>query len=881
MIAPLVHTQGRIRPMSCAGTGEGNPMGLTFAGGMSPAKRPGDPMAKLVCRAGPDAGHEYPLATEKTVFGRRQSCDVPIMDSMASREHFVIRREGRLYTISDLESRNGTRVNGRKITERQLEFGDVVQVGEVEWILVKEEGDVELRDLLTSKYEILEKIGEGGMGIVYKAIQRSMDRTVALKVLAPKYAARPRFVNHFIEEARAAGRLNHPNIIQVHDVDSENGVHYFSMEFVEGSTCTQLLHARGPFGPAEALEITRLTAKALQYAHENRIIHRDVKPDNIMVGINNLVKLADLGISRTFDEAAAENSVKRIVGTPQYMAPEVARGQRIDHRVDIYSLGATLHQLLTGQQLFPDITGSDLLKAHVKKIPRPPSSIDNRIPPTIDELVAELVAKDPSDRPATAQKVVARIDRLQSESGLAPELPANGETQMLRMFAAGKTAPDPAIAGAAESPAAPAKPAPARPRSANRTPSRSNSTATRQHSGGGGGGGAVKAILIIMILGLGGALVYQLRGVISSHLGNEAGSQPEPPTTTSTPPIVSQNDEDPTGADDQPAPPTDPHAAARNRLDTLAARLASDPQSAALKEIRAALDQLSLEQLPPDLLTRLGGLRDTLDELTRLREEEQANDALVQLRSEIETLLQQDDFDGAVARLQSHQGSDSERVRQQIAHLQQTIEESRDSFVERTRAKIESLKIRLDADGLRALKAVLPPSLLDDAIAEEIQQAINQIDDQIYAKYRGVVDDALTAFLDWDLDRVAKMYRDEHARIQAQTLQAELQLLNNSAQVLKELGARVQAAIDAKQDERITFRGRLQNYPDPYLIGADAAHLQIKVSTGTAQVQWSRLKKQEYAQVLMRTLGGIPDDLRQALDHFFEQRDAAQAAKEP
>ena len=254
-------------------------------------------------------------------------------------------------------------------------------MGEVEFIFAKEEGDTDLKDLLTKKYEITEKIGEGGMGIVYKARQKSMERTVALKILMPKFSSRPRFVEQFIKEARAAGALNHPNIIQVHDVASENGVHYFSMEYIDGPTAMSLLRDQGTLSQQLACEIIRQTAKALSYAHENRIIHRDIKPDNIMLISTEAVKLADLGISKTFDEAEAEGKLKRIPGTPHYMALEASRGNKIDHRIDIYSLGVTLYQLLSGKTPFDAVKSQRSPQSAYPRYSRGPATTRPRFAP--------------------------------------------------------------------------------------------------------------------------------------------------------------------------------------------------------------------------------------------------------------------------------------------------------------------------------------------------------------------------------------------------------------------------------------------------------------------------------------------------------------------
>lgn len=405
-------------------------------------------MPKLVCQSGTNAGREYKIAKDITVLGRQSSCDVQIVDSMASRAHCHLRRDGRLWSLIDLGSRNGTLLNDKKVTERQLSFGDRIRVGQAEYVFVKEPGDTELKDLLT-KYEVLEKLGEGGMGIVYKAVQRSMARTVALKVLSPKYASRPKFVDQFIREARAAGQLNHPNIIQVHDVGTENDIHYFSMEFVDGSTCMHLLRGDGPFKVPEALEIIRQVARALDYAHSHRLIHQDIKPDNIMIGPGNLVKLADLGISKTFDEAESEGDGKKIMGTPHYMAPEAALGKKIDHRVDIYALGATLYHLLTGKTPYHGTSASELLKAHVMDPLPPLQDLNPEVTDDLCALVERMMAKKPEERYQTASEIVTEIERLQGGSTLGRERIPGHETMILRRFASGKAPSPPGTAAGA------------------------------------------------------------------------------------------------------------------------------------------------------------------------------------------------------------------------------------------------------------------------------------------------------------------------------------------------------------------------------------------------------------------------------------------------
>ncbi len=192
-------------------------------------------------------------------------------------------------------------------------------------------------------FEVLEKIGVGGMGAVYRARQVSLDRMVALKVLPPKFAADETFVDRFVREARSAASLNHPNIIQGIDVGSADGYHYFAMELVPGESLSERMKREGFVVEDDALKITREMAEALKHAHGRGLVHRDVKPGNILLGLDGVSKLADLGLARRSVDSSSTTQPGKAVGTPFYISPEQARGEEdVDIRADIYSLGATL-----------------------------------------------------------------------------------------------------------------------------------------------------------------------------------------------------------------------------------------------------------------------------------------------------------------------------------------------------------------------------------------------------------------------------------------------------------------------------------------------------------------------------------------------------------
>src|SRR4051812_29533513 len=198
--------------------------------------------------------------------------------------------------------------------------------------------------------EVIDFLGRGGMGVVYKARQKALGRLVALKLLAPERVADPKFAERFTHEAKALAALNHPNIVTIHDFGQAGGFYYLLMEFVDGVNLRQAMKA-GRFTPEQALAIVPPVCEALQYAHEHGIVHRDIKPENLLLDREGRVKIADFGIAKILaaESSGTGLSESQPAGTPQYMAPEQKEHCATDHRADIYSLGVVLYEMLTGE----------------------------------------------------------------------------------------------------------------------------------------------------------------------------------------------------------------------------------------------------------------------------------------------------------------------------------------------------------------------------------------------------------------------------------------------------------------------------------------------------------------------------------------------------
>ncbi len=267
--------------------------------------------------------------------------------------------------------------------------------------LLKEQGEGQAKFEIPG-YQILDKIGKGSMGIVYKAKQTSVDRIVAVKVLLDALAQNKEFIKRFDREAKIAAKLSHNNIVNAIDAGEVNGHYYFVMEYVEGETIKDILERGKVFDEKVALKIILAVAEALKHAHQRGLIHRDIKPENVILTKDGNVKLADMGLARlTADEKWAMAEAGMAIGTPYYISPEQVRGQvDVDIRGDIYSLGATLYHMVTGQVPYTGETPSEVMKKHVdKNCPlTPPDHINQKLSSGLGVVVETMMAKNRENR---------------------------------------------------------------------------------------------------------------------------------------------------------------------------------------------------------------------------------------------------------------------------------------------------------------------------------------------------------------------------------------------------------------------------------------------------------------------------------------------------
>ena len=379
-------------------------------------------MAQLIVERGNEKGLSLKLdaAVTKAVVGRLQSCAMVITDTLVSRQHFCIARHNERFTVTDLGSHNGTFVNGARIqAETEVRAGATVRAGETLFSLVNESHSSQggLSGSKLGGYHLQMRLGAGGMGEVYKAMQSALGRVVAIKILSPELTRDRSYVDKFLSEARAAGKFSHPNVVHVHEVGEENGVYYYSMEFLGGGSVQDRVAKGKKLDPLFATSIILQAARALEYAEKVRIVHCDIKPDNLMLSSSGDVRLADLGIAKSLNAKGRAEQSDGVFGSPHYMAPEQAQGLSMDHRSDLYSLGVTYYRIVLGKLPFVGKDAQEIMEKQVYDPPESPVNIDPNLAPMIYTILGKLLKKKPVERYQNATHLIKDLETAVNQIG--------------------------------------------------------------------------------------------------------------------------------------------------------------------------------------------------------------------------------------------------------------------------------------------------------------------------------------------------------------------------------------------------------------------------------------------------------------------------------
>ncbi|MEM7230650.1 MAG: FHA domain-containing serine/threonine-protein kinase [Planctomycetota bacterium] len=368
--------------------------------------------ARLIVGSGPLVGRTIPLTeSQVTEIGRHPKYPVAIPDTSVSKLHCVLVPTSCGYVVADRSSANGTWVNGQRVERQLLKSGDSIRVGTTSLIYSADEVDARIGTSL-GDFAIESVLGSGGAGCVYRAKQRCLERDVAVKVLATEFSCHPEFVSRFLEEARAAARLTHGHVVTIHTVGKDRDVVFLVMEYLQGGSLAELVTSRGRLEAGQALRIGRDAARALTWSEQVGIVHRDIKPSNILLDERGRAKIADFGIAAEVSWTRSTRT-KLIVGSPQYMAPEQARGESVDHRADIYALGATLYTVLSGRKPWPGLTSEAVLKKkRSRKQPKRLEKLAPRLPDDLAGCVEKMMSPDLRRRYECAGDALADLETI-------------------------------------------------------------------------------------------------------------------------------------------------------------------------------------------------------------------------------------------------------------------------------------------------------------------------------------------------------------------------------------------------------------------------------------------------------------------------------------
>lgn len=295
-------------------------------------------------------------------------------------------------------------------------------------------------EIIAEKYEVLETIGRGGMGTVYKARQTNLDRIVAIKMLSEELASDPEFRARFQQEATVVARLNHPNIVQVHDIEAHNNTFCIIMEFVDGENLQAKIDRDVTLPEDEVVRIGAQVARALAYAHSKGVIHRDIKPDNIHVTPKGVAKVMDFGIAR-FMDSKLKTQTGISMGTPKFMSPEQVTGKNVDGQTDLYSLGVCLYYCLAGRPPFDGENAISVATRHLYEQPEPPSKLNSSISPAVEKVILHAMEKQKQNRYATGNEMAEAL-----EAALGMKTPVRLDTEAMEAYATDATQKMPAQA---------------------------------------------------------------------------------------------------------------------------------------------------------------------------------------------------------------------------------------------------------------------------------------------------------------------------------------------------------------------------------------------------------------------------------------------------